>query len=121
MTQAEQQGKSEAGTLVRQEKAFGTRATMQTSRPDVPVFGRRPARSAATPHFFTRQPSPEEEQILARRLAALRAQYAGDPAAAAALLQVGESKRDEALDPIDHAAYQGVCLLLLNLDETLNK
>ena len=64
---------------------------------------------------------PTEEQVLARGLDRLQKQYAADPAAATKLLAVGESKRDETLDPIEHAAYTAICLEILNLDEALTK
>jgi hypothetical protein len=35
------------------------------------------------------------------------------------LLRVGESKRDEKLDAVEHAAWTTVCLTVLNLDEAL--
>ncbi|WP_231756598.1 PSD1 and planctomycete cytochrome C domain-containing protein [Lignipirellula cremea] len=68
-----------------------------------------------------REPSDRERQILTDRYLSLRSHYADDPEAALELLQVGESPRNEALEATDHAAFLGVCLVLLNLDETLNK
>ena len=41
--------------------------------------------------------------------------------AAIKLLSVGESKRNEALDPVEHAAYTMAANLILNLDETITK
>jgi len=69
----------------------------------------------------SRSPTKAETAILTQRYNALHQQYQEAPAEAAKLLGVGESKRDETLDPIDHAAYLGVCMLLFNLDEALNK
>jgi hypothetical protein len=68
-----------------------------------------------------RAPSAKEAQVLKDRLHALRARHAADPAAAAKLLAVGGSKRDEKLDAVEHAAWTGLCLMLLNLDEVLSK
>ena len=48
-------------------------------------------------------------------------QYAAEPAAAKKLLSVGESKRNEKLDVTEHAAFTGLCNLILNLDEALTK
>ncbi len=71
--------------------------------------------------LLVRQPRPEEMTILTNRLEKLRAQFAHDPQAAKQLLAVGESPRDESVNAVEHAAYTGVCMLLLNLDETLTK
>jgi hypothetical protein len=51
----------------------------------------------------------------------LRAQQSADRAATLKLLAVGESKRDESLDPAQHASWTSLCLMLLNLDETVTK
>jgi hypothetical protein len=68
-----------------------------------------------------RQASAGEAQVLMARLQRLRAQYAGDEASAKKLLSVGESKRDEKLPAAEHAAWTGLCSLLLNLDEVVSK
>jgi mono/diheme cytochrome c family protein len=68
-----------------------------------------------------RKPSAMEKQVLTASLARLRAQYSGDKDAALKLLSVGESKRNETLDPAGHAAWTGLCSLLLNLDEVVTK
>ncbi|RMF44333.1 MAG: DUF1553 domain-containing protein, partial [Planctomycetota bacterium] len=47
--------------------------------------------------------------------------YAAHPDAAQALLSVGESARDQRLDPAQLAAWTMVCNQVLNLDEVLNK
>jgi hypothetical protein len=44
-----------------------------------------------------------------------------DRAAALKLLAVGESKRDESIDVIEHATWTSLCLMLLNLDEVVTK
>ena len=69
----------------------------------------------------SRNPSGTEMKVLRSRLAALRAQYASVKESALHLLAVGESKRDERLDPVDHAAFTGLCTLMLNLDEAISK
>jgi len=73
------------------------------------------------------------ERVLARPLQAkelkitgsvlddLLAHYKSDPKDAAALVSVGESKADPALDKPTLAAYAMVANELLNLDEVLNK
>ena len=47
--------------------------------------------------------------------------YQADADAAKALLSVGASKRDESLNPVEHAALSAVCLAMLNLDEALSR
>lgn len=64
-------------------------------------------------------PQSLETEILLTRLQKLKDQYRQNPASATALLQVGESSRDENLDPVEHASWVGICSLILNLDETL--
>ncbi|PAW76015.1 MAG: chromosome segregation protein [Pedosphaera sp. Tous-C6FEB] len=68
-----------------------------------------------------RKPSATEQQVLIASLTRLRAQYASDADAAQKLLTVGESKRDEKLPAAEHAAWAGLGLLLLNLDEAVTK
>jgi hypothetical protein len=70
---------------------------------------------------LARQPSSEEATILRAGLKRLRGQYAADKDAAKKLLAVGESKRNEKLDVTEHAAFAGLCNLILNLDEALTK
>ncbi|HTL29640.1 MAG TPA: DUF1549 and DUF1553 domain-containing protein, partial [Tepidisphaeraceae bacterium] len=70
---------------------------------------------------LARNPEPKEQQILVSAIDRLKKQYAADPDAAKKLLAIGESKRDEKLNVVDEAAYTGVCLAVLNLDETLTK
>ena len=69
----------------------------------------------------SRYPNKNELLILATRYERLRRQYKANPTAAAELLKVGEHPRDESLNPVDHAAMTGVCLLILNLDEVLSR
>lgn len=68
----------------------------------------------------SRRPTAVELEILSARLVSLRREYAGQPAQAVKLLAVGAFPRDKSLDPVEHAAWTGVCSLILNLDETLN-
>ncbi|MBL9132052.1 MAG: DUF1553 domain-containing protein, partial [Verrucomicrobiaceae bacterium] len=68
-----------------------------------------------------RVPSGDEMKVLRVQLQKQRAQYAADPASAPKLLTTGESKRDEKLDAAEHAAWTGLCLMLLNLDEVLSR
>ena len=84
-----------------------------------------PSSDARLEHAFrlvlARPPAVAEKQILLARLATLKQQYAADPPAALKLLTLGESKRNETLDPVEHAAWTGLCSLVLNLDEAISK
>jgi hypothetical protein len=68
-----------------------------------------------------RQPQPQELAVLAELYDQQRTHYESDREAALKLLAVGESKRDESLDPSEHAAWTMMANLMLNLDETITK
>jgi hypothetical protein len=70
---------------------------------------------------LARRPSAAERHVLLAALVRVKREFGADPAAARKLLSVGESKRDEKLDVIEHAAYTAVCTAILNLDEALTK
>ncbi len=70
---------------------------------------------------LSRKPTVAEKNILLARLTTLQQQFAADTDAAQKLLTVGESRRNEALAPAEHAAWTGLCQLVLNLDEALSK
>jgi hypothetical protein len=81
-----------------------------------------PARITEAFHLLlARDPTAQEQIILQAALQRLRTQYAADKPAAIKLISAGESKRDEKLDPIEHAAYTALCTTILNLDETVTK
>jgi len=68
------------------------------------------------------RPLAEKEAAVVLRIhGTLLAHYQAKPEDAKALLAVGESKPDPALNPSELAAWTMVCNQLLNLDETLNK
>jgi hypothetical protein len=69
----------------------------------------------------SRVPTDFDLVALRRMLTRQREFYAADPAAAKALVSVGASPKDEALDPVDHAALAAVCLAIFNLDEALTR
>jgi hypothetical protein len=71
--------------------------------------------------LLARAPSEEEQTVLLAALHRLNKQYAADKPSAIKLLSVGESKRDEKLDPVEHAAYTALCTIILNLDETITR
>ena len=69
---------------------------------------------------LARQPSDRERTLLTNQLAAERAEFRRDPAAAKELLAVGDSPSNPLLDPVEHAAWTMIASLVLNLDETVN-
>ncbi|MCM8536240.1 MAG: PSD1 and planctomycete cytochrome C domain-containing protein [Lentisphaeraceae bacterium] len=69
----------------------------------------------------SRSIAKDEMNILMNRLKTLKQQFSKDQSGAARFVNVGEFKRDAALDVVEHASWTVVCQLLLNLDETLNK
>ncbi len=68
-----------------------------------------------------RAPAKAEAALLKVQLGKLKTQQSADRAAALKLLAVGESKRDESIDAIEHATWTSLCLMLLNLDEAVTK
>ncbi len=71
--------------------------------------------------LLARPLKPAEKKIVADGLNDLLAHYQSSPKDAAALVAVGESKADAALDRPTLAAYTMVANELMNLDEALNK
>jgi hypothetical protein len=67
-----------------------------------------------------RPPENRELAQLQRTLGQARTHFAARPGDAAKLASAGESPRATTLDPVEHAAWTTICLLLLNLDETLS-
>jgi len=70
---------------------------------------------------LSRTPKDDEMKILQAGLERVKKEFAAKPEDAKKLLAIGESKRNEKLDPIEHAAWSAMCLAILNLDETLTK
>jgi hypothetical protein len=70
---------------------------------------------------LARQPSPAEMKVLLASHARIVREFASDRAAAERHLNVGESKRSESLDLIEHAAFTVLGEAILNLDEALTK
>jgi len=68
-----------------------------------------------------RKPSESEQQVVLEVYNTGLEHYRNDEKAAKQLLGIGESKRDEALDPAEHAAWTLVAGMLLNLNETLTR
>ena len=69
----------------------------------------------------SRHPTTNEAKVLTAALDKYRDRLAQDPAQARQLVSVGESPVNEQLDPVEHAAWSTLCLMLLNLDESLTK
>jgi hypothetical protein len=77
--------------------------------------------SFAFQRVTARKPTPAEVKVLVSALEKQQKLFAADRTAALKLLKVGESPRNEKLDAVEHAALAAVCLMMLNLDEALNK
>lgn len=101
-------------TYVESARGFAQRVLEAHSEPrERIVFAFRLATSRA--------PSEQELTILQSRLQILHDQFASDPESAERLLAIGESPRNQELDPLEHAAWTALCSLILNLDETITK
>ena len=70
---------------------------------------------------LARPPSTAELAVLRSIYDKQHARFKASPEAAAKLLAVGESKRDESLDAAELAAWSIVASALMNLDESLTK
>jgi hypothetical protein len=68
-----------------------------------------------------RRPTAADLEALRRMHARQLAIYGTDIDAAKQFLAVGESDRDQSLDPAGHAALTSVCLAVFNLDEALTR
>jgi hypothetical protein len=101
-------------TYVEAARALAQRVLEQAATPDERV-------EIAFRLATARRPTAGEAKILTDCLDRLLAQYTQDKEAALKLLKVGESPRDEKLDTSAHAAYTALCMMILNLDETLTR
>ena len=68
-----------------------------------------------------RPPAADESAVLTAAYRDHLKRYQTDPKAAAALIQTGQKKPDEKLDPAQLAAWTMVANLILNMDEVINK
>lgn len=71
--------------------------------------------------MLARSPRQAEATILHSAYERTRREFQADPAAARALLAVGEAKTDPQLDAVDLAAYATVASTILNLDAVVTK
>ena len=76
---------------------------------------------AVSLRILARPLTDKESTVVLRVKNSIQAHYKAKPEDAKALIAVGESKPDPALDPAELATWTMVCNQLLNLDETLNK
>jgi hypothetical protein len=70
---------------------------------------------------LSREPRPEEVEVLSELLAEHRRQYEADRKAAAALLVVGQREKPENLDAANAAAWTSVARTVLSLHETITR
>jgi hypothetical protein len=70
---------------------------------------------------LARKPTAAELKVLRNAFARHRQVYAADGKKALQMAQVGETPRDEKLDPGEIAALANVVSVIFNLDEALNK
>ncbi len=71
--------------------------------------------------LMARSAQDQERTILLAAISRSRSEFKADQEAAQKLLALGESKRDERLDPVEHAAWTSLTLAVMNLDEALTK
>lgn len=71
--------------------------------------------------ILVRTPTTPELEVLAELLNDQLSAFRDDPTAAAALLAVGQSERDESIDVVELAAWTALTNVLLNLDEVITK
>jgi hypothetical protein len=69
----------------------------------------------------SREPKEAEREVLLKCYETHLADFKADVEAANKLTLVGDSRRDESLDPAEHAAWTMVGNMILNLDEVLTK
>jgi hypothetical protein len=68
-----------------------------------------------------RSPTDRDRALLGKAFDKQLAIYQADPAAAAEVVAIGSAPKNEKLNPVEHAAFTAVCLILLNLDEALTR
>ncbi len=102
-------------TFVEAARALAERVIAETA----PEPGERMARAFRL--VLCRPPSAAELETLLRNWGRQRAHFAANPAAAAALVALGESPRKTTCDVPELAAYMTVASLIMNLDEAITK
>jgi hypothetical protein len=76
---------------------------------------------AAFRRVLVREPAENEMKLLRSALHRQRSLFQADPESAKKLVSAGEWPGDPHLDPVEHAAWTQLSLMLLNLDEALSK
>ncbi|MBC7964676.1 MAG: PSD1 domain-containing protein [Fuerstia sp.] len=71
--------------------------------------------------LLARRATDSEKTILLAAIGRSRGEFQADPDAAMKLLAIGESKRNEQLNTVEHAAWTSLALAVMNLDEALTK
>jgi hypothetical protein len=67
----------------------------------------------------SRPPEPRDLESLQRILGTALVHFSQHKEEATKLLQLGDAKTETSFSPAEHAAWTTVCLMILNLDETL--
>jgi len=101
-------------TWVEASRALAEQAMKAAAEPDARL-------AFAFRRVLGRRPTDYDMTAIRRMLDRQLSFYAADAEAAKQLLAVGESKRDESLDPAAHAALTAVCLGMFNVDEALTR
>ncbi|MCX6930981.1 MAG: PSD1 and planctomycete cytochrome C domain-containing protein [Verrucomicrobia bacterium] len=70
---------------------------------------------------LSRKPRPDEVQAIQSLLSRQLAEYQADPAAAQALIKVGQTGPPQTADPAELAAWTNIARVLLNLHETITR
>ncbi|MCX7664476.1 MAG: PSD1 and planctomycete cytochrome C domain-containing protein [Gemmataceae bacterium] len=70
---------------------------------------------------LSRKPSAAERAVLLKRYEILLDRYRKEPALAQLAVKVGQYPQPQKVDVAEHAAWMGICNILLNLDETITR
>ena len=70
---------------------------------------------------LSREPDQQERKVLTQLLEQTRSEYSESPQAASELLEVGNAKNPEGIDPVELASWTSVSRALLNLNETITR
>jgi predicted methyltransferase len=102
-------------TYVEASKVFAARIVLEGGRTEAERL------RYAYRRALERDPTSEETSLLIQLYRQHLAQYQADPAAAAALLNVGDSRPRKDVQPAELAAWTSVARVVLNLHETITR